>query len=147
MSKWTKPLHWVWLAFIGTLALVSFYMPFRPQHVAPTATFEGFPNFQAHGQLRIVQVRELCSELPCSENSVTVYYLETQQKAFQLVFGCAYPPCTLDNYVQIAPGLELNNGMEITATGTLLIPSQWNSSSFEPPLYFDGDLFVFEITY
>jgi hypothetical protein len=113
--------------------------------MVPTATFEGFPNFQAHGQLHIVQVRELCNELPCSKNTLTVYYLDTGQKTLQLQFGCAYPPCTINDYVQIAPGFQLNNGTEITATGTLLIPSQWNSSNFEPLLYFDGDLFVFKI--
>jgi hypothetical protein len=114
--------------------------------VAPIATFEGFPNFQAHGRLQVVQVRELCNGISCSKNPVTVYFLENGQKSFQLVLGCAYPPCTINNYVQIAPGLQLDNGTEISVTGTLLIPSQWDSSKFVPLLYFDGDLFVFKIT-
>jgi hypothetical protein len=147
MSKWTKPLPWVWLAFIGTLALFSFYLPYRPQRIAPTATFEGSMNFEAHGRLHVVQVQQLCNELPCSKDSVTVYYLETEQGAIQLVFGCAYPPCTLNNYVQIASGLQLINGTEMTATGTMLVPSQWSSSNFKPVLHFYGDLFVFKITY
>jgi hypothetical protein len=112
-----------------------------------TATIEGFPNFQAHGTLHIVQVRELCNMQFCSENPVTVCHLESEQKSLQLVFGCAYPPCTLNNYVQIASGLQLDNGTEIRVTGTLLIPSQWDSSKSAPSLHFDGDLFVFKINF
>jgi hypothetical protein len=148
MSKWTKPLPWIWLVFMGTLALLSFYVPYRPQALAPTATFTGFLHFKAHGQLYIVQMREICGQVHCSVEVVTVYYVAAQQGLIQLVFGCAYPPCTsVSGYVSIAPGLQLMNSTEITAIGTLLVPSQWNSSNYEPALHFNGDLYVSEITY
>ena len=145
-SKWARALPWAWLFFIATWAILSFCLPARPQAATPTMTYSGVLNVRVHGELHIVQVREVCTTPVCLDQESTVYYLTSENGPIQLMFGCAYPPCTLFGYVRIAQGVQLANGAEITAGGTLLVPSQWNSSNYLPKLQFIGDLYVLEIT-
>ena len=147
MSKWTRSLPWAWLVFIGTIAILSYYLPasrFTATTSTPTITYSGSLNVRVQGDLHVVSVQQICESLVCG-GPQTVYYFMNETRRIRLDFGCDSPPCTLFGDVHLDPSVRLVEGAHVIVVGTLIVPSLWNCADFEPRVCFDADLYVIDV--
>jgi hypothetical protein len=71
-----------------------------------------------------------------------VFYLETNTTVIRLIFYCGVAP----DFCVRADQLPFSDGSLIYVKGTLIEPSKWPTSQFEPTLTFSADLYIFNYT-
>jgi len=109
---------------------------------SPTMTYSGYLAISFYGTYQYVTAVPVCHNnfIPCLSDDQTVFYLQTSNGMVRLIFYCRIDYCDYPNQI----GLPL--GTHLIAKGTLLVPSKWPRTEFEPALSFAGDLYVFNYT-
>ena len=109
---------------------------------SPTATYSGFLSVRYTGVYHYVDAQPVCESSPlCLVPSEIVFYLATENATIiRLVFFCGAGVCLS------AEQLPFSDGMKINVQGTLIVPSSWQSSEYQPTLRFIADLYVFNYT-
>ena len=136
----------VTIILVSTLSLFTITMPTSTPKVSlhnPTATFNGYLSVSLAGVYHYVDTQPLCGEVfpPCIVTNQPVFYLTTKNGTdIQLVFYCG------DHYCDLAQQIHLSEGGKISVDGTLMVPSRWPTSEYQPTLYFIADLYVFNYT-
>jgi len=107
---------------------------------SPTATHTGYFSVSYTGAYHYVAAQALCSNNfpPCWTPSEVVFYLTTQNATLRLVFYCGL------DYCYNPQQLPFHDGDRIYVKGTLIQPSDWPTSKYQPTLQFIGDLYVFK---
>jgi hypothetical protein len=108
---------------------------------SPIKTYQGYFSVAYRGIYRHVTETPLCRQAfpPCLYDDQSVFYLETDARFLvRLIFYCGLDYCTQTKQV------PLSEGVRAYVNGTLIEPSQWQSSLYQPNLYFIGDLYVFQ---
>jgi len=113
-----------------------------PTSISPTATYTGQMGVSLHGTYRYVTAVPRCRQnpIPCSNPDETVFYLETNTTVVRLIFYCGVVP----NYCTSPDQLPFSEGAVIFVKGTLIEPSKWPTTQFEPSKAFAADLYVFD---
>lgn len=126
-------------AVFAVLNVVS--PPTRPFH-SPTATHTGYFSVSYTGVYHYVIAQPLCGKSfpPCWVPSEIVFYLTTENATIRLLFYCG------QDYCSSSQQLPFHDGEGIYVKGTLLQPSDWPTSKYQPALEFIGDLYVFNYT-
>ncbi len=134
------------LAMIVAVALAAAVLndtsyPTVPFH-SPTATHTGYFSVSYTGVYHYVIAQPLCSKNfpPCWLPKESVFYLTTPNATIRLLFYCG------SDYCSSAQQLPFDDGTEIYVKGTLIQPTEWPTSKYQPTLQFDGDLYVFKYT-
>jgi hypothetical protein len=146
---WTRSLVSLLLMITSVLVLLFAVLnanPTVPFH-SPTATHTGYFSVAYTGVYHYVEAQPLCSKTfpPCWVSNEAVFYLVTGNgnETVRLVFYCG--PLQLD-YCNSPQQLPFHDGDWIYVKGTLLQPSDWPTSKYQPTLQFTGDLYVFNYT-
>ncbi|MGD0175551.1 MAG: hypothetical protein ABSC50_01855 [Candidatus Bathyarchaeia archaeon] len=107
---------------------------------SPTATYTGYFSASYTGVYHYVEAQPLCSKNfpPCWVPSEVVFYLTTENTTVRLVFYCGL------DYCSSAQQLPFHDGDRIYVKGTLIQPSEWPTSKYQPTLQFNSDLYVFK---
>lgn len=107
---------------------------------SPTATHTGYFSVSYTGVYHYVTAEPLCSMNfpPCWTPSEVVFYLTTENETVRLVFYCGL------DYCYSAQQLPFHDGERIYVKGTLIQPSDWPTSKYQPALQFIADLYVFK---
>ncbi len=130
------------LAITAALGLVSAVLngtPTVPFH-SPTATHTGYFSVSYTGVYHYAIAQPLCSQNfpPCWAPGEVVWYLTTENATIRLIFYCGL------DYCSSAQQLPFHDEAKIYVKGTLLQPSEWPTSEYQPTLQFIGDLYVFK---
>ena len=111
--------------------------------LSPTATHTGYFAVSYTGVYHYVTAEPVCSMIfpPCWTPSEVVFYLTTENEtAVRLVFYCG------PDYCYNPQQISFHDGDRIYVKGTLIRPSDWPTSKYQPVLQFIGDLYVFNYT-
>ena len=116
----------------GNTSTISFH--------SPTATHTGYFSVSYTGVYHYVEAQPLCSKNfpPCWVPSEVVWYLTTENETVRLIFYCGV------GYCYGAQELPFHDGDRIHVEGTLIQPSDWATSEYQPALQFIADLYVFK---
>jgi hypothetical protein len=130
------------IAFVAIVSLFSaiYTANFRVPSESPTATYSGYLSSSYIGTYHYLDEQPTCAQSfpPCLVPSEVIFYLTTQNGTLiHLYFYCGA------DYCRDAQQLPLTDGAKIHVEGTLLVPSSWPTSEYNPPLRFTADLFVF----
>lgn len=137
LARWSCSLL---LMMAATMGLISESMyNVGVQWHSPTMTYQGYLSVEYSGIYRYVEAIPTCSKAfpPCFDAYPLVFYLETDNGLLvRLILQCGLEDCYRANQV------PLTGGTRIHVKGTLIEPSQWPAPTYEPRLYFVGDLYV-----
>lgn len=127
-------------AALGLVSAILIAFPTPPQ--SPTATHTGYVAVGYTGVYHYVIAQPLCNHNfpPCLAPGETVFYLVTGNEAVRLFFYCGLDFC------YSAQQLPFRDGDKVSVKGTLLEPSDWETSKYQPTLQFIGDLYVLNYT-
>ena len=131
------------LAITAALGLVSAVQnAANTSFHSPTATHTGYFAVSYTGVYHYVTAEPLCSMSfpPCWTPSEVVFYLTTENETVRLVFYCG------PDYCYNPQQLPFHDGDRIYVKGTLIQPSDWPTSKYQPALQFIGDIYVFNYT-
>ena len=116
---------------------------YRQNMLSPTITYQGYFSVSYNGTYHSVIAKPLCRNAlpPCLDSDELVFYLDTDSRlVVRLIFYCGAGYCSR------ADELPFRDGARIYVKGTLIEPSQWPTSRFEPTLQFKSELYVFQYT-
>jgi hypothetical protein len=131
------------IMIVVVVSLFSAWIPsYRISFQSPTATHTGYVGMSYTGVYHYVNAQPLCAQSfpPCLVGGEAVFYLSTPNATIRLVFYCGA------GYCWNAQQLPFKDGDEIHVEGTLLRPSDWPTSKYQPTLQFFGDMYVFNYT-
>lgn len=135
----------VTITIITILSLFTIVMPSNSSisFHSPTATYSGYLSVSYTGIYHYEDAQPLCGQAfpPCLVPNEVVFYLATENATtIRLVFYCAA------DYCWDAHQLPFSDGARIYVQGTMLVPSRWPTSEYQPALQFIADLYVFNYT-
>ena len=133
------------LVLTASMGMTSAFMAYSGRgkdFTSPTITYSGYLGISYNGTYHYVSAEPLCNKAfpPCFQKGEVVFYLDTDHETIRLVLYCG----KVADFCRRAEEVPLRDESCIFVKGTLLIPSKWPTSQFEPSLQFDGDLYVFQ---